>query len=510
MKRITFLAFSAILLTFASCKIQEDLNDLQGSYSPEAAIPLFYSKFNLKDIVGNKNADALKISPDGKMNLFYKSAYTERKASDILKIFAGSAIPIFYKDTLSYLAILKSSELTIKKILYKKGVTMTFSIQNLTPNITEPIIAKIWIPTLTRNGAVFQHSYSGPLESGKSTILVTDDDMTGYTLTPMPVNSDSIQLRYSAKTVSGKPVTLQVGGLLKNPAFSYLEGYMPKKEIAIDNGSVDVSVYNQIVTGDLTFEEPKISILVENSYGYPMRSKLNLVRAIGKKGDTISLNTTATANGNFDFPYVALNEVGKTKYKRFDFTNANSNIKALLNSAPNTILYDIDAVANPDALQLNGFMTDSTNLRIGVEVDIPVFGSAKNFEGRDTVSNLNLSILDNVQAAELKLASDNQLPVAIMIQGLFMDATGRILDNLAVSPFKLVDAAQVDANGNVTKSTPNEVIIPLTAEKIAKIRSATRLILSTNFETSQKGAVPVRILSTQEVNLRAGIRVTPK
>jgi hypothetical protein len=510
MRIITFFALCAILFTLGSCKVQEDLNDLQGSYSPEAAIPLFYSKFNLKDIVGNKNASALKISPDGKMNLFYKSAYTERKASDILKIFAGSAIPILFKDTISYLPALKSSEVNIRKILYKKGVTMSLSIQNLTPNITEPISVRVWIPTLIRKGLVFEHSYFGLLASGKSTILINKDELVGYTLTPLPVGSDSIQLRYTANTISGKPVSLQVLGLLENPAFTYLEGFIPKKEIAIDNGSVDVSVYNQVVTGDLTFEEPKISVLVENSYGYPMRSKLNLVRAIGKKGDTIALKTTALANGNFDFPYAALNEVGKTKYKTFDFTNANSNIKELLNSAPNTILYDIDAIANPDDVTVNGFMTDSTNLRIGVEVDIPMFGSAKNFEGRDTISNLDLSVLDNVQAAEIKFASDNQLPVAIAIQGLFLDASGRILDNLAAAPFKLVDAAQVDAKGNVTKSTPNEVIIPLTMEKIAKIRSATRLVLTANFETSQKGVVPVRILSSQEVNLRAGIRVTPK
>ena len=510
MKIITFLTFSAILFAMGSCKVQEDLNDLQGSYNPETAIPLFYSKFNLKDIVGNKNATALKISPDGKMNLFYKSAYSERKATDILKIFAGSAIPIIYKDTLSYLPALKSSELNIRKILYKKGVTMSLSVQILTPNISEPVNLRLWIPTLTRKGIVFEHSYSGLLASGKSTIIVNKDDLGGYTLTPLPIGSDSIQLRYKASSVSGKPVSLQVFGLMENPAFSYLEGFIPKKEIAIDNGSVDVSVYNQVVTGDLTFEEPTISVLIENSYGYPMRSKLNLVRAIGKKGDTIALKTTALANGNFDFPYATLNEVGKTKYKRFDFTNANSNIKELLNSAPNTILYDIDAIANPDDITINGFMTDSTNLRIGVEVDIPVIGSAKNFEGRDTIANLDLSVLDNVQAAEIKLASDNQLPVAIAIQGTFIDATGRVLDNLAASPFKLVDAAQVDVNGNVTKSTSSEVIIPLTVEKIAKIRSATRLILITNVETSQKGTIPVRILSTQEINLRAGIRVTPK
>jgi hypothetical protein len=510
-KKITFFTLSIILLSFVSCKIQEDLDDLKGSYDPEVALPLFFSKFKMNDIIGEKNASALKVASDGKMTLFYKSAFTERKATDILKIFSGSVIPIGFQDSLAYLRALYSSELTIKKIDYKKGTVLSFGVQLITPT-TEDINLRVWIPTLVdQSGKPFEATFNGKLSTTNFFPIALNRDLFGYTLTPLPVTSDSIQLRYSAITAITKmPVKVNVFGSMANPAFNYLEGFMPKKDIKIDQGSVDVSIYNQIVKGDLKFEDPKISVLVENSYGYPMRTKVNLIKAISKRGDTISLTASNLINDGFDFPYPTLKEVGQTKKLQFDFTNANSNIKELLNSGPNTILYSIDAVANPLSVKDNGFMTDSTTLRIGLEVEIPIFGSAKNFEGRDTISDIDLSALDDTKQVELKLASDNQLPAAINLEVIFLDETGKVLDNLTDTAFKLIDAAQVDANGNVIKAAKSETLIPMSAEKILKVRSAKKLILITTFATSQDGNVPVRILSTQEVSLRAGLKIVPK
>jgi hypothetical protein len=258
----------------------------------------------------------------------------------------------------------------------------------------------------------------------------------------------------------------------------------------------------------LKFEDPTISVLIENSYGYPMRSKVNLVKAIGKNGDTISLKATNLINDGFDFPYAK--KVGETAYARFDFNNTNSNIKDLLNAAPNTILYDIDAIANPYNDAKSGFMTDSTNLRIGLEIDIPVVGSAKNFEGRDTINNVDFSVLDNAVAAEFKFVAENELPVGITLQAFFVDNSGRILGNLADNPILLAGAAEVDAKGNVTKNMKSEVIVPFNEAKIAQIRPATKMYIATNFSTTQNGAVPVRILSTQNINLKCGIKVVPK
>ncbi len=510
MKKITFLALSVFFLSLFGCKVQDELDNLKGSYDPELALPLFHSKFKLNDIIGENNASALKILPDGKMNFFYQSQFTERKASDILKVFNGSSIPLGFQDSLAFLKALYSPELTIKKIHYKKGTTINFVGNLLTPNVTEEIILKVWIPTLTKNGKPFEVNYKGKISP--SVVLAKDIDLFGYILTPFPVKSDSILLRYSARTaISNTPVKIGIFGAVNNPGFVYLEGYMPKKEIKIDQGSLDVSLYNQIVKGDLKFEDPRISVLIENSYGYPMRTKVNLIKAISKKGDTIALKASNLINDGFDFPYPTLNEVGQTKKLRFDFTNANSNIKDLLNSGPNTILYSIDAVANPKNDSTNvGFMTDSTTLRIGIEVEIPVYGSASNFQGSDTITGLNLASLDNAQIAEIKFACDNQLPIGINLEVLFLDDTGRVLDRLTEKAFKLIEAAQVDGNGNLLKATSSEVIIPLSAEKIATIRPATRMALLTSFATSQNGAVPVRILASQEVSLRAGIKVTPK
>lgn len=508
-KLIVVLSLSVLFL--ASCKVQDELDDLDGKYDPEFALPLFFSKFSLRDIVGSDNATALKLGANGKMNFYYKSTFTERKATDVLNVFQGASIPIVFTDTTTYLPILKSSEMTITRIDYKKGSTISVAAQLLTPNISEPVKLKMWIPTLIKNGKYFEVNYTGQLPTTTLLPIVLGNDLFGYTLTPSPAGSDSILIRYNAFTTSGTPVKLNFVGAVGKPSFNYIEGYMQKRDIKIDNGSVDVSIYNNTIKGDLKFEEPRISILIENSYGYPMRTKVNLVKAISKKGDTIALRSTDLINDGFDFPHPTLSEVGQTKYKRFDFTNANSNIRDLLNAAPNTVLYSIDAVANPEgnAKQI-GFMTDSTTLKIGLEVDIPLYGSASNFKAEDTINNIDLTVLENAKSAELKFVSDNELPVAINLQGYFLDAQGKVLDKVQANTFRLVNAAEVDAAGNVTKAAHNEVFIPLDEAKIALIKGATRLAIDASFDSSQNGTVPVRVLSTQNVNLRAGIKVHPK
>lgn len=510
MKRNILLLLLVALFALQGCKIQEDLNDLKDAYGPELALPLFHSKFTMPDIVGSRNASTLIIAPDGNMNLFYKSNFTERKASDILKIFGNSIIPLNFQDSVTYSRALYSQEMVIQKIDYKKGTTLGMGVQLLTPNITDPINLKIWIPTLVKAGKPFELSYTGAIPTSSFLPLTVGVDLFGYRLTPFPANSDSIQLRYRAYTTKGVPVKISVLGAVANPAFNYVEGFMSKRDIQIDNGQVDVSIYNQIVKGDLKFSDPKISVLVENSYGYPMRTKVNLVKAISKRGDTIALVASNLINDGFDFPYPTLNEVGVTKKMRFDFTNANSNIKELLNAGPNTILYSIDAVANPLGLKANGFMTDSTTLRIGLEVNIPLLGSASNFQGSDTIRNINLKDLENVESAEFKFVSDNELPVGIMLEGIFLDGNGQVLDKLTDSPFKLVESAKVNITGDVIESTHNETFIPVSADKFSRIKEAKQLILAGSFSTYDQGKRAVRILSTQQVNLRCGLKIIPK
>lgn len=511
MQKNYFYFLFLLLLGLGSCKIQEDLDELKGNYDPEVALPLFYSKFNIKDVVGSKNAASLKIDAQNKMTFYYKSNFTERKASDILAIFNGSSIPLVFEDTVSYPNVLYSSEMKIKKIHYKKGVTLSMGFQMITPGITEPVDVTMGIPTLKKNGVPFSIVRNNlTLSTAIITPVLLGYELESHVLTPFPEDTTTIKLTYKARTKSGQDVKIRVLGGVANPAFTYIEGFVPKKDIKIDAGSVDVSLYNQIVKGDLKFEDPRISVLVENSYGYPMRTKVNLIKSISKRGDTISLKSSQLINDGFDFPYPTLQEVGQTKKLRFDFNNSNSNIKEVLNSGPNTILYSIDAVSNPNNNVQNGFMTDSTTLKIGLEVEIPVWGSATNFETKDTVSGINLSSLDKAQSAEIKFVADNEMPIGISLQVFFLNDKNEVLDVLSSSALTFIGAAPVDGNGNANGVNTKEAYVPISADKIAKIRPATKMAFIANFNTTGFGANPVRILASQNLHLRAGLKVTPK
>ncbi|MEL6355785.1 MAG: hypothetical protein AAFQ37_02520 [Bacteroidota bacterium] len=122
---------------------------------------------------------------------------------------------------------------------------------------------------------------------------------------------------------------------------------------------------------------------------------------------------------------------------------------------------------------------------------------------RDTFE-LDFSSYGDIDAIEFKLITNNGLPLAIELQGDFVDAEGNQLARLFGESTEVVGGAPVDAQGFPTAE--NEVItfVNWDQEQVRNILPAKNLILTIVFSTTLGLEQSVRILSEQEAAVKLG------
>jgi len=215
-----------------------------------------------------------------------------------------------------------------------------------------------------------------------------------------------------------------------------------------------------------------------------------------------------------DFAFPQENEIGCIKETSFSFDNENSNLSALLEAVPKAVDYDIDGLTNPDGnTAIRGFLTDSSFLSVQVEVILPVFGAVSNFNVFDTIQverfdfDVDFEEYGEVNFAEFKLFSENDIPLNIEIQLFFADENEQIIDSLFTEITPIITAAQVDAQGNTIEKSIEEAFARLTDERFERIKEARNLFLQARFSTPEEGMRSVQIRADQNVRIGMGLKV---
>lgn len=508
MKRslLLFFAFSFFLTAFSvvSCNRLDNLDDLEvTNYDAEFAVPLFTGSTSFEDILeGFDDETFITILPDGLIQLNYKGNVTARSSTDIFDGLAdvdGLPLPLF--DTLVGLEFNLPDNIDVDFAILKSGlVKWGYQIEH-----EEPITVKITIPNAVKDGQAFQQIRT---HSASETVGVQLDpiDVTGYTLFP---TNDSIFVRYEAFLEdSGYADTLTNFFIVfENFQASYVEGYLGNELYELPRDTIEIEFFENWTRGDVYFEEPRILVSVENSFGFPVRSQTNIMSILTVEGDSLGLESPFIDDG-IDFDYPTLSEVGVVKQTDFYFDQDNSNIAEIIGAGPVSVDYDMDAIPNPDQdTAIRGFLTDSSFFKVQVEVELPIYGTAIGFEARDTFA-VDLGNEDNVDHIEFKLIADNGVPVEVALQAYFADANGTILDSLFTADKEVViDAALVDGQGVVTERVEKVSFSTFDEARYQQIRNTTQVFINAAFSTTNDGTETVKIFSDQNLEFRMGMKI---
>ncbi len=499
-----------VLIAIWSCDQLDELGDIQGvKYEAEYAVPLANLGVSLDRILLNFEERAtLTVDQEGLFHFEYTGEVLTETGSEVFeeieKTFQEitditpngipvllSRIPIPYKDEL---------DIEVDLIRLKAG---QFSYQFESIN-QEAINVRIDLPQFFDNGNPVSLSHQLPAYSGTGSppsINTTNNpfDLSGIEIIPQ---NDTIYIEYTATNNNGEVVPLNNFFIrFDNVKLIFAQGFLGTNTYDGPLDTIDIDFFDAWISGDVFFEEPEITYALENSFGVPTRSIVNRFDIVTIDKEVLPLESELIDNG-IDFPYPTLDEIGQVKRQEFIFNKDNSNIEQILSSKPDRVIYDVDALTHPDGNRsVRGFITDSSFYRVEVLVDLPLVGNASDFLATDTVE-IDLDDFDSLDSIEIKINAENTFPLAIDIQILFRDADGNTTEMLSENDLRIIEAAPVDAEGNVTGSVTTTTLIPIAGPRLDALKEAKELILIGAFSTTNEG--PVRLTSDQRLELGMG------
>ncbi len=513
MKRPSRLRYLILCFCCWSCIDFTELEDLDGgNYQPSLAIPVLDSDITLGQILESyESANTIEIDSDGLIHFIYKTDFLSRKAEDIFSDISGflpETIPVLSNNLSVPLDAL--GDFDIDQLDFKSG-DFTYNLLNTTDRAFD--LDFVFTSVVDAEGNPFTFTVSLPAYSGSGAFPRANNqdaplDLSGYFLIP---NDNRIELEYTTRDANGDfvvPSSFFIG--LQNLEFSYAEGYLGTLPFEGGQDSVAIDFFDDFVDGRITFEDPKVTFAVENSFGVPTRAIVNSFIVATVDGQRLQVVSTAIDDG-IDFPFPSLDQMGQVALDSFVFDQSNSNLVNLLAEGPILVAYDVDAIINPDMdASIRGFVTDSSFYNVQMIVDLPLFGQATTFTITDTLDFELGEDLEDLSSLELKVITENELGVTVTTQVYFMDESGSLLDSLYQPNPQVIAGAPVDATGLNTGTAIQTDIVLLDSTRLDRIQTSTQLLLSAGFSTEDNLGQSVKVIDTQKINVKIGAIATLK
>ncbi|MCB0704543.1 MAG: hypothetical protein KDC34_04510 [Saprospiraceae bacterium] len=472
----------------------------------EFAVPLINTSFSFQSLLENlDDYTFIEVDSDGLIHLRYKGDILTRSSDDIFASIAAAAGAFIVEEPVWPIPLESAEGVEIDYVEVKTG-SLVYTFGNSAP---EGVWVTVTFPQMKDgNGQVVQKEhYLGGAPAGDTTWLVPQSiNMADFVLEAAPDGNVYVEYEAINAVTSEMELLDNFIVVLSNLTFSYAEGYFANQFHDADRDTIEIEFFENWTRGDVYFENPTITIEVQNSFGVPTRSIAEVFDIITVSGDVLTLQSSFLTDG-IDFAYPTLDEVGEVKTTIFTFDTSNSNIAEVLGSQPVAVDYDVDAITNPDNnTDIRGFIVDGSKYQVSVEVDLPIFGSASGFVVVDTI-DLNFDGFSDIESVEFKLITENNLPLNVGIQAYFVDEYGVVLDSLLSENTDLISAAPVDSEGVVSETNTQTFYIPFDGTRFDHIKSADHILLSASFSTYLDGDVSVKVFESNDVVVKMGMRL---
>jgi hypothetical protein len=382
-----------------------------------------------------------------------------------------------------------------------KGVfdntSIFFRVQHDKAEVVKMIMS---IPSVTKNNVLWSKEYILDFTNALE-ITTVPFNFNEYVALP---SNNNIRFEYEAFRPNGDKIKLKTVAmkfdLLK---FSYLEGYFGNSAFDIKGDIIKINIFDRWKSGGLEFDNPIIQLDVDNAFGFPVRSKVNQLSIKTATGQLFNVESEYINKG-IDFNYPTILEVGQTKNTKFQFNSANSNIGQLFKDRVVQVLYDFDAIANPDGdVGVRNFFNSSAFFSVRVDVELPMQVKANRFTVADTVL-VNFKDFDNVESASVKIKTENNFPIEMVLSGVFLDENNNEIEALTPSEAVVIKAASLGNDGKTNNKTINESIIKMDATRFAKAKKAKKFLMTASFDTNVVASAPIWLYNNYGLDVKIG------
>ncbi|MES1181572.1 MAG: hypothetical protein ABUL44_02130, partial [Flavobacterium sp.] len=179
--------------------------------------------------------------------------------------------------------------------------------------------------------------------------------------------------------------------------------------------------------------------------------------------------------------------------------------------APRQFFYTASAEINKGLASGSNFITDTSELKVRIHIEVPLYGHASNIVLADTVE-IDLSDADKseITDASLKVNTVNKIPLSANIQLYLTNDKYKILDSLLLpANTNLIKASQVNASGEFQAEGVVDEMVPLSKDVLKKLFGAKNIIIKAKVNTTQNGNTfpDVKFKVDYKLEVKLGVKV---
>ncbi len=379
--------------------------------NPSIALPLVDFETTMAELIDQNASENTQIVIDslGQITIKYQGEIIQQTAAQIFPPIPWlSNFPI--ADTVGTLPLPVTDEFNISRAIFQ-STNVRF---NFRSELEENIMIHLTMPEIFINGEVFERTFQMNYEGGSSTTF--ESDLISWDGAELITENNIITVEYDARDMSGNRIVMDQASMYMDIiAFSYVEGVFGQRQFDLDGSAVEIGIFNPWISGGFEFADPKVSLVVENSFGFEVSTLFNNLEIITLSGLDLSIQSSILESPvTFDYP--TINEVGESKYTELNFNNANSNIANVFNEKAVRLVYDIDVLTNPsnDTTSI-GFFSEDSFFKIDAAVEVPLNAQVNDLILSDTF-DISTQGLEEFNKAKLFLNIKNNMPIDIDCQ----------------------------------------------------------------------------------------------
>lgn len=508
--KLLSIFFVSLLALLPACVDKDfDLSNIDSSmeFNPNMAITIgsttitIDSLFNKFDSLGNIQQDQ-----SGMFYLVYEQQLGSYRGEDKLPIPSGQLdksfdLALLPTDKFNASGVASNSTPDNFKIVFQtEQVIDSFIVKSGTINLTAinnyPYNGQliVQLPDAVKDGKIFSDTFG--LVANNTTPIFHPRSLQGYKLkfSNPTTNESSLAIRMILILNNG-PANGNVGlgsvnltESLSDLHYSTMYGYIGKDTLVNSNSSFDLSFLNRDMANNIEFKDPKLELFIKNSYGAPLEFNFNNMQVVSQNDPTpenVTFTPASESKKTINQPPTE-RDVTDTSIV---FSNTNTNLFSLIQKSPKALNFNISALANANNNTKSNFMHDTSYVDASMRMTIPIYFKSMGFGTVDTFDFSPISGQDSnkVQIDELlfRVEVTNGMPVDFDLQLYFTDDNYTKLDSLFKSSnLRLVNAAKVGDNGEVTESTKSVSTIRCNREQLDALENTTKILAKINMQTA--------------------------
>lgn len=543
MKKVILSA--AIAALFFSCKKEKydfdkfSVSNLNGEY----AAPLVASDLTIQDILtkADKNNN-IQVGNDGFCTLIYRGTLFTSRAKDFVVIsnqtLAGQTYDFTNTTSLasfnaaangtqfgpysnSATSILTPTPPLIDSLYTNSGTSLDISINNTMPaaislTITSPSIIDLSTSSAFNKVIILPASSSTVASYDLGNHLLKLNDGIGRSRLNL---SYTIKLQKTGNATGSEQIGIssQLNNVSFNKFIGYLGSNYTNPNFAPYKDTVPISLFTSTeptyTNTIFSLVDPKFEVRFYNELG--VSAKVDFTRLDAYTPDAWGNNLNPnTLTGSSYLQNVMINPATGFSSPVTTTLNIDKNnvpqVVPFINSRPKNVIYEVNGNLNPGGSgYLRNFFTDTSKIRVDLDVILPLWGNMTNLVFLDTIKDINLS---NIPAETKKLVLrtyfESTFPIDMGMEIVFTDSLYNPLYVLIPANTVVIPGASVDANGmtHSPKIYKHDYII--TNSNIPSIKNSKKILIRAFAKTTDY-PTNIKIYNFQKLKVRIGIDVQP-